>query len=220
MCFPSSTPSMRTSLKYVPYFPRNSICLRTLDCMCSSFHSRSDSLLEITFVSSKTTCTSIMDETEDDIPLVLKNLDVYLDTCSRTEAGRINAVMYRFISELPVLHQIASMLKPLRRFYPKMRTFFAEISNRPQWRFCLKTPDEPKLFRPPRRWAMAIRPLSKFKIPTGTRDEAWLSKATSVRMILASLWRKLTEDLTMIWRQAAHLRWTSRYLEQCLVSTK
>ena len=52
---------------------------------------------------------------------------------------------------------------------------------------------------------MAIRPLSKFKMPTGTRDEAWLSKATSIRMVLASLWRKLREDLTMIWRQAAHL---------------
>lgn len=205
MCFPSSTPSMRTSLKYVPYFPRNSICLRTLDCMCPSFHSRSDPLLEITFVSNKTTCTSIMEQTEDDIPLVLRHLDVYLDTCSRAEAGRINAVIYRFISELTVLHQIDSMLKPLRRFHPKMRAFFAAISNRPQWRFCLKPPDEPKLFRTPRRWAMAIRPLSKFKMPTGTRDEAWLSKATSVRMVLASLWRKLREDLTMIWRQAAHL---------------
>ena len=52
---------------------------------------------------------------------------------------------------------------------------------------------------------MAIRLLSKFKMPTGTRDEGWLSKATSVRMVLASLWRKLREDLTMIWRQAAHL---------------
>ena len=143
------------------------------------------------------------EQTEDDIPLVLRHLDVYLDTCSRAEEGRINSVMYRFISELTVLHQIDSMLKPLRRFYPKMRAFFAEISDRPQWRFCRKTPGEPKLpvFRTPRQWAMTIRPLSKFKMPTGTRDEAWLSKATSVRMVLASLWRKLREDLTMIWRQ-------------------
>ena len=144
-------------------------------------------------------------QTEDNIPLVLRHLDVYLDTCSRAEAGRINSVMYRFISKLTVLHQIDSMLKPLRRFYPKMRAFFAEILNRPQWRFCLKTPDEPKLFRTPRRWAMAIRPLSKFKMPTGTRDEPWLSKAASVRIVLASLWRKLREDLTMVWRQAGHL---------------
>ena len=68
-----------------------------------------------------------MEQTEDDIPLVLRHLDVYLDTCSRAEAGRIKAVMYRFISELTVLHQIDSMLKPLRRFYAKMRAFFAEI---------------------------------------------------------------------------------------------
>ena len=33
------------------------------------------------------------EQTEDDIPLVLRHLDVYLDTCSHPEAGRINSVM-------------------------------------------------------------------------------------------------------------------------------
>ena len=145
------------------------------------------------------------EQTEDDVPLVLRYLDEYLDNCSRTEAGRINSVMYRFISELTVLHQISSVLKPFKPFYPRMRRFFMEISDRPLWRFCAKTPDEPKLFSTPRRWATAIQPLDKFKIPTETRDEAWLSKASSVRMVLASLWRKLREELTTIWRQAGHL---------------
>ena len=145
------------------------------------------------------------EQAEDDIPLVLRHLDEYLDTCSRTEAGRINSVMYRFISELTVLHQINSMLKPFEGLYPKMIQSFMEISDRPQWRFCSKTPNEPKLFSTPRRWAMAIQPLDKFRMPTGTRNEAWLLKANSVRTVLASLWRKLREDLTTIWRQAGHL---------------
>ena len=145
------------------------------------------------------------EQAEDDIPLVLRHLDEYLDTCSRTEAGRINSVMYRSISEITVLHQINSMLKPFKGLYPKMRHFFMEISDRPQWRWCMKTPDERKLFSTPRRWAMAIQPLDKFRMPTGTRNEAWLLKASSVRTVLASLWRKLREDLTTIWRQAGHL---------------
>ena len=145
------------------------------------------------------------EQAEDDIPLVLRHLDEYLDTCSRTEAGRINSVMYRFISELTVLHQINSMLKLFEGLYPKMRQSFMEISDRSQWRFCSKTSNEPKLFSTSRRWAMAIQPLDKFRMPTGTRNEAWLLKASSVRMILASLWRKLREDLTTIWRQAGHL---------------
>ncbi|CAD6583966.1 MAG: hypothetical protein ASARMPRED_001565 [Alectoria sarmentosa] len=141
----------------------------------------------------------------DDIPLVLRHLDDYLDKCSRAEAGRINSVMYRFVSELTVLHQINSALEPYGRFYPKMERSFMEISDRPLWRFCSRVPDEPKLFRKPRWWAVAIRPLDKFKMPTGKRDEAWLSKATSVRIVLAKLWRKLREDLTVIWKQAGHL---------------
>ena len=145
------------------------------------------------------------EQEEDDIPLVLRHLDEYLDTSSRTEAGRINSVMYRFISELTVLHQIHSMLKPFHGFYLKMRPSFMKISDRQTWKFCSKTPNEPKLFSTPRRWAMAIQPLDKFRMPTGTRNEAWLLKASPVRMILASLWRKLREDLTVIWRQAGHL---------------
>ena len=144
------------------------------------------------------------EQTEDDIPLVLRHLDEYLDKCSRTEAGRINSVMYRFISELTVLHQISSALKPLGPFYPKMNAYFADISNRPQWRFCCKTPNEPKLFSTPKRWAMAIQPLDKFRMPTGTRDEAWLVKASAVRTVLASLWRKIREDLSAVWREAGH----------------
>lgn len=188
MCFPSSTSSMRTSLKYVPYFPHNSICLRTLDCMCPSFHSRSDSLLEITFVSNTTTCTSIMEQTEDDIPLVLRHLDVHLNMCSCVEAGRINAVMYRFISELTVLHQMDSTYAQATwAVLSQNENILCRDLEPTSVEICLKTSDEPKLFRTPRRWAMAIRPLSKFKMPTGTRDEAWLSKATSIRMVLASL---------------------------------
>ena len=145
------------------------------------------------------------EQADDDVPLILRHLDEYLDTCSRTEAGRINSVMYRFISELTVLHQINSMLKPFKWFYPKMRQSFVEISDRPQWRFYSKTPNEPKLFSTPRRWAMAIQPLDKFRMPTGTRNEAWLLKATSVRTVLASLWRKLREDLTTIWGQVGYL---------------
>lgn len=112
------------------------------------------------------------EQAEDDIPLVLRHLDEYLDTCSRTEAGRINSVMYRFISELTVLHQINSMLKLFEGLYPKMRQSFMEISDRSQWRFCSKTSNEPKLFNTSRRWAITIQPLDKFRIPTETRNEA------------------------------------------------
>lgn len=80
-----------------------------------------------------------------------------------------------------------------------------EISNRPRWRFCSKVPNESKLFSKPRWWKIAIRPLAKFKMPTGKRDEAWLSKATLVRRTLANLWRKLREDLIVIWKEAGHL---------------
>ena len=145
------------------------------------------------------------EQADDDVPLILRHLDGHLDTCSRTEAGRINSVMYRFISELTVLHQINATLKPFEGFYPKMRRSFMELSDRSSWRFSSKSPNEPKLFSTPRRWAMAIQPLDKFRMPTGTRNEAWLLKASSVRMVLASLWRKLREDLTTIWRQAGHL---------------
>lgn len=66
----------------------------------------------------------------NDIPLVLRHLDEQLDKCSRAEAGKINSVMYRFISELTVLHQIQSALKPHRPFYPPYRPYFMEISYR------------------------------------------------------------------------------------------
>lgn len=145
------------------------------------------------------------EQTDDNIPLVLRHLDDYLDKRSRVEAGRINSVMYRFVSELTVLHQINSALKPHRRFYPKMTHYFMKHSDRHIWRFCSKVPDELKLFSKPSEWSVVILPLAKFKMPTGKRDEAWLSKAMLVRRALANLWRKLREDLTVIWRQAEHL---------------
>ena len=113
--------------------------------------------------------------------------------------------MYRFNSELTVLHQIKSALKPHRPFYPTMRRIFLEISDRFCWRLWTRAPDELKLFTAPRWWAEAIRPVEKFKMPPGKWDEVWLSKATSVRNLLADLWKKLREDLTEIWKQAEHL---------------
>ena len=86
-----------------------------------------------------------------------------------------------------------------------MQPFFMEISDRSYWRFWTRTPDELKLFTTPRQWAETIRPLDKFKMPTGTRDALWLSKANAVRQVLANLWRKLREELTEIWKQAEHL---------------
>lgn len=46
---------------------------------------------------------------------------------------------------------------------------------------------------------------AEINMPIGTRDEAWLLRATSVRTVLAHLWRKLREDPTKIWKQAGHL---------------
>lgn len=45
-------------------------------------------------------------QADDDITLVPRHLDDCLDKCSPAEAARINSVMYRFVSELTVLHQI------------------------------------------------------------------------------------------------------------------
>lgn len=106
--------------------------------------------------------------------------------------------MYRFISELTVLHQIKSALKPHRPFYPTMRRVLMEMSDRSCWRFWTRAPDELKLLTAPRWWAEAIRLLDKFKTPTGKWDEVWLSKTTFVRKLLADLSRKLREDLTVI----------------------
>lgn len=80
-----------------------------------------------------------------------------------------------------------------------------EVSDRHISRFYGKQPNESKLVSNPRLWAVKIRPLDKFKMPTSERDEAWLSEATSVRTVLSRLWRKLREDPTAIWKQAGHL---------------
>ena len=71
------------------------------------------------------------EQEEDDIPLVLKHLDEYLDRCSRAEAGRINSVMYRSISELTVLHGLKRVPHPSQKDNRNSR-------RRQYFRYCAK----------------------------------------------------------------------------------
>ena len=135
-----------------------------------------------------------------DIAFVLQQLDDHLARSSRAEAARIGPIAHGYVSEVAAIHQILSNLRLHRPFYPTVSLSDAKNEDRLLWRFMIKMPGEDELHRDPVKCGQAIQPLSRFRMPKGRRDKAWLSSADGARKELVKVWEAFREDYTGIIR--------------------
>ena len=131
-----------------------------------------------------------------DVPLVLQHLDNHLNNSPPAEAARVSSIMYGYIGEVAALNQMLSALRLHRPRFSSLRHEDIMDEDRPIWRFLKENPNEDDIFKRETEWADLILPLTKFQMPMGVRDTAWLSKAELCRTQLGSVWVKVREALT------------------------
>ena len=122
--------------------------------------------------------------------IVLQHLEKFLETCPRQEIERIDQEMYKCISEMAAVERMLSILE----------------LHRPNFAYLAESP----FFQPSQTWWVHSRLLLKpsrltcadmglgsalelsarFRMPTGKRDEQWLSQRDQAQQALNDLWRK------------------------------
>ena len=122
--------------------------------------------------------------------LVLQHLEKFLETCPRQETERIDQEMYKCISDMAAVERMLSILELHRPnfAYPAENPFFQPGHT---WRVHSRLLLKPsKLTCAEMGLGSALELAAKFRMPTGKRDEQWLSQRDQAQQALNDLWRK------------------------------
>lgn len=160
---------------------------------------------------------------------MLKSLDLYLATCSKTEAAKIDAITYSRITDMAAMYRI---LVALRMHRPTPSLHYSSITecikwrDAPKWRLwpvekdILRIMEDPRQFR---SWK-ALSKLENFRMPTGKRDEDWIKRADSAVsfhpcfMARSCHGRSTEADNNILIREKPSRRsgpWQERTIERC-----
>ena len=108
--------------------------------------------------------------------MVLQHLEKFLETCPRQETERIDQEMYKCVSDMAAVERMLSILE-------LHRPNFAYIAKNPfsqpsqTWRVHSRLVLEPcKLTCADMGLGSALDMSARFRMPTGKRDEQWLSQ--------------------------------------------
>ena len=119
--------------------------------------------------------------------VVLQHLENYLETCPRQEVGRIDQEMYKCISDMAAVERMLSILGLHRpNFAYLAQTPFSQPIQ--TWRVQLLEPS--KLTCADMGLGSALELSARFRMPTGKRDEQWLSQRDQAQQALNDLWTK------------------------------
>ncbi|CAF9919707.1 hypothetical protein IMSHALPRED_004705 [Imshaugia aleurites] len=121
---------------------------------------------------------------------VLQYLDDFIHSCPRKETERIDQEMQRSISELTA---ITRMRKILDLHRPSFRRPGPDIlqETRAAWQVLNKLIQDPvPMLAVEMGLGSLINPLSRFRMPTGRKDEKWLAQRDTAYSALGYLWAK------------------------------
>ena len=124
---------------------------------------------------------------------VLQYLNDFLDDCPRKDHERIDQEMQRCISELAAITRMMKLLDLHRPSFPLPGPGILE-ETRPAWQVLNKLIQEPvPMLTVDMGLGSLIKPLNKFRMPTGRKDEKWLARRDMAHSALRDLWAKARE---------------------------
>ena len=130
--------------------------------------------------------------------VVLQHLEKFLEICPRQETERIDQEMYKCISDMAAVERMLSILELHRPNFAYLATNpFSQLNH--TWRVhyrLLKKPN--KLTCADMGLGSALELSARFRMPTGKRDEQWLTQRDQAQQALNDLWRKARHVYQMI----------------------
>ena len=136
--------------------------------------------------------------------VVLQHLERFLETCPRQEIERIDQEMYKCISDMAAVERMLSILE-LHRPNLDHRPDFAYLAKNPfvqssqTWRVHSQLLLKPyKLTCAELGLGSALELSAKLRMPTGKRDEQWLSQRDQAQQALDDVWRKVRHGYQMM----------------------
>ena len=123
--------------------------------------------------------------------VVLQHLETFLETCPRQEIERIDQEMYKCISHIAAVDRMLSILGLHRPntfltqnpFHPSEPSRALQVQAFLEVRPAKLTCAELDL-------GSALESSTKFRMPTGRRDEQWLAQRDQAYQSLSDLWKK------------------------------
>ena len=125
-----------------------------------------------------------------DVTLVLLFLDDYLSTCPRSEAAKMDQIMYYQLSNLAALNKL---LDVVRMHVPATERLTSsdqvlKFRNTRAWRFHGNTKIAGAMRNSFQDMGTVLGDLEKFHMPTGRRNMSWLDRADASRYELSRVW--------------------------------
>lgn len=112
----------------------------------------------------------------------MKSLDVYLASCAKSEAEKIDFVIYSRITDIAAMHRIFMMLmmhRPAITLDPPQTMDVIKHHESRAMRLWHRVTAMSKMLDDPRLWNLGhtFDSLEAFRMPSGKRDLVWLSRA-------------------------------------------
>ena len=130
--------------------------------------------------------------------VVLQHLEKFLETCPRQETERIDHEMYKCISDMAAVERMLSILELHR---PSVAYLAQNPFHQPSqaWRVHSRLLVKPSTLTCANMdLGSALESSARFRMPTGRRDEHWLSQRDQAQKALNDLWTKARSAYQMI----------------------
>ena len=128
-----------------------------------------------------------------ELSVVLQHLQKFLDTCPHSEIQRIDQEMYKCISDIATIERMLGILE-------LHRPNFAFVAQNPfhqpsqAWQVHSNLRKKPsKMTCEQMDLGSALEASTRFRMPTGRRDEQWLAQRDLAQKCLSDLWKKVRQ---------------------------
>ncbi|KAI4196094.1 MAG: hypothetical protein LQ350_006791 [Teloschistes chrysophthalmus] len=139
---------------------------------------------------------------------LLKALDNHLAVSKKSEAGKIDFMVYTKITETAALQRVLAALRMHRPMIPLEYGFIKEamkLHDLPfRWRFQPSAIAFQALWSEPKnlRLGNMLNSLDKFRMPSGKKDLQWLERADNARQALRQVWSIARDSHERMYRSA------------------